>query len=74
MVRFNKFHLGELVRNIETKEQGRIVGLRDTTGIPEYQVVVPIEPDDWEHGSALALWLETVLERPLSGGQSRDLP
>ena len=62
MVQFNKFHIGELVHNHNTNEDGKIVGFRDTAGVPEYEVIVPIAANDWEHGSTLTLWPETALE------------
>lgn len=51
MVQFNKFHIGELVHNHDTNEDGKIVGFRDTVEIPEYEVIVPIEANNSEPGS-----------------------
>jgi hypothetical protein len=62
MVQFNKFHIGELVHNRDTNEDGKIVGFRDTVEIPEYEVVVPIDPMSSERGSSLTIWPETALE------------
>jgi hypothetical protein len=61
MVQFNKFHLGELIHNRETNQDGKIVGFRDTAEIPEYEVIVPIEPGK-DRGCLLTLWPESVLE------------
>ena len=67
MVQFNKFHIGELVHNRDTNEDGKIVGFRDTVEVPEYEVIVPVEANNWELGSCLTLWAETALEpSPLS--------
>ena len=59
MVQFNKFHIGELVHNRETNEDGTIVGFRDTSNTPEYEVLVPMEPGD--KVGALTVWSETAL-------------
>lgn len=59
MVQFNKFHIGELVHNHVTNEDGKVVGFRDTAGIPEYEVMIPVEPNN---SSSLALWPETALK------------
>lgn len=61
MVRFNKFHMGELIRNRETNQHGTIVGFRDTAEAPKYQVIVPIQPNE-ERGFSLNTWSESVLE------------
>ena len=53
MVQFNKFHIGELVHNRDTNEDGKIVGFRDTVGIPEYEVIAPIKANHREFGSSL---------------------
>jgi hypothetical protein len=67
MVQFNKFHIGELVHNHDTNEDGKIVGFRDTVEIPEYEVIAPLEANNPQAGSSLKLWPETALERsPLS--------
>jgi hypothetical protein len=60
MVQFNKFHIGELVHNLETNEDGKIVGFRDTVGIPEYEVIVTIGPSQ-QQGLSLTIWLETLI-------------
>ena len=60
LVQFNKFHIGEVVHNHETNEDGKIVGFRDTVGSPEYEVMVSVEPK--ELGSSLMFWPERVLE------------
>ena len=62
MMQLNKFHLGESVHNRESNELGKVVGFRDTEGIPQYQVLVPIEPISADAGCSLKLWPETVLE------------
>jgi hypothetical protein len=61
-VQFNKFHIGELVHNRDTNEDGKIIGFRDTVEIPEYEVIVPVEADNLERESSLRLWPETALE------------
>ena len=66
-MQFNKFHIGELVHNHDISQDGKIGGFRDTVGIPEYEVIVPIEANNWELGSSLTLWTEMALEpSPLS--------
>jgi hypothetical protein len=63
----NKFHIGELVHNHDTNEDGKIIGFRDTLEVSEYEVIVPVETDNLERGSSLRLWPETALEpSPLS--------
>ena len=58
-VQFNKFHIGELIHNRDTNEDGKIVGFRDTVEIPVYEVIVP--------PCSLTLWTEKALEpSPLS--------
>src|SRR5579864_5304583 len=68
MMQFNKFHLGEFVHNRETSQEGEVVGFRDTADVPEYQVIIPIEPSQ-ERGSCLTLmlWSETLLEPSMLG-------
>lgn len=61
-VRFSKSHLGDVVHNHETNEDGKIVGFRDTAGIPEYKVIVTVERNNWELVSSVTLWPENALE------------
>ena len=66
-MQFNKFHIGELVHNHDTNEDGTIVGFRDSFEIPEYEVMVPVDANNLERGFSLRLWPETALEpSPLS--------
>lgn len=62
MVQFNKFHIGEVVHNHEINEDGKIVGFCDTTGIPEYEVMVPVDPRNRELGLSLTIWSEPALD------------
>jgi hypothetical protein len=66
LMRFSKFHIGDVVHNHETNEDGKIVGFRDTAGIPEYEVIVTVEPNNWELGCSLTLWPENTLETSIS--------
>jgi hypothetical protein len=72
MVQFNKFHIGELVHNHDISKDGKIVGFRDTVGIPEYKVIVPIEANNGELGRTLTLWPETALEPSTLSSQWPD--
>ena len=56
-LQFNEFYIGESVHNRETNENGKIIGFRDTTGIPQYEVLVCSAL-----GRSLVRWPETVLE------------
>ena len=62
LVRSSKFNIGDVVHNHETNEDGKIVGFRDTTGIPEYEVIVTVERNNRELVSSVTLWPENALE------------
>jgi len=64
MILFNKFHVGELVHNRDTNQDGKVIGFRDTMGIPEYEVMVPVG-NKWELGSSIYLWSENALRTVL---------
>jgi hypothetical protein len=55
-----KFHVGQLLYNGKTKEDGLITRVFAIEGIVEYEVRVPKEPNSWEAGHSLSRWLERL--------------
>jgi hypothetical protein len=62
MVLSNRFHLGEVVHNLQTNEVGTIVGYREIADTPEYEVLIRVEFNNVELQASLALWPEGALE------------
>jgi|HubBroStandDraft_1064217.scaffolds.fasta_scaffold214103_1 hypothetical protein len=55
-----KFHVGQLLYNGKTKEDGLITGVFADEGIIEYEVWVPKESNSWEAGYLSSRWLERL--------------
>jgi hypothetical protein len=62
MVLFNKYHLGEVVYNLQTNVVGTIVGYRETAETVEYEVLIHVELNNVKFGASLELWPESALE------------
>lgn len=60
-----KFHIGQLLYNRKTKEDGFISRVFADHGIIMYEVWVPKEPNSWKAGYWISRWFEMVLK--LSG-------
>lgn len=61
-VQFNKFPIGASVHNRETNQNGQIVGIRAIAGLPEYEVIVPVDATSPDRGASLTVWSESLLE------------
>jgi hypothetical protein len=60
--RVAKFHVGQLLRNRSTKEDGFISSVLAEDGVITYEVWVPKEYDSWKAGYRISRWLERVLK------------
>ncbi len=60
--RVAKFHVGQLLYNRNTKEDGCISSVLADDGVITYEVWVPKESNSWEAGHWISRWLERVLE------------
>jgi len=60
--RVAKFHVGQLLCNRRTKEDGFISGVFADHGIIIYEVWVPKEPNSWKEGYWISRWFELVLK------------
>jgi hypothetical protein len=67
-----KFHVGQLLYNRRTKEDGFISGVFADHGIIMYEVWVPKEPNSWKAGYWISRWFELVLK--LSGNEHLGSP
>jgi hypothetical protein len=65
--RVAKFHVGQLLYNRKTKEDGLISGVFADHGIIMCEVGVPKEPNSWKAGYWISRWFELVLR--LSGNE-----
>jgi hypothetical protein len=55
-----KFHVGQLLHNGKTKEDGLITHVFADEGVIEYEVWVPKESNSWEAGHLSSRWLERL--------------
>ena len=55
-----KFHVGHLLYNGKTKEDGLITRVFADEGMIEYEVWVPKESNSWEAGHLSSRWLERL--------------
>jgi hypothetical protein len=55
-----KFHVGQLLYNGKTKEDGLITRVFADEGMIEYEVWVPKESNSWEAGHLSSRWLERL--------------
>jgi hypothetical protein len=55
-----KFHVGQLLHNGKTKEDGLITRVFADEGMIEYEVWVPKESNSWEAGYLSSRWLERL--------------
>jgi hypothetical protein len=55
-----KFHVGQLLHNGKTKQDGLITRVFADEGIIEYEVWVPKESNSWEAGHLSSRWLERL--------------
>jgi hypothetical protein len=60
--RVAKFHVGQLLYNRKTKEDGLISRVFADRGIIIYEVWVPKKPNSWEAGYWISRWFELVLK------------
>ena len=56
------FQLGDLVYNRNTKEDGAIRRIYETSGVAMYEVAVPQNRDSWTGGYYISDWAEDVLQ------------
>ena len=60
--RVAKFHVGQLLYNRQTKEDGFISSVLADEGYITYVVWVPKESSSWQAGHWVSHWLERVLK------------
>jgi hypothetical protein len=65
--RVAKFHVGQLLYNRNTKEDGFISSVLVDDGVITYEVWVPKESNSWEAGHWISRWLERVLKLSANG-------
>jgi hypothetical protein len=70
--RVAKFHVGQLLYNRNTKEDGFISKVLADDGVITYEVWVPKESDSWKAGHWISRWFERVLK--LSGNERLGSP
>jgi hypothetical protein len=70
--RVAKFHVGQLLYNRQTKEDGFISSVLADEGVITYEVWVPKESNSWQAGHWVSRWFERVLK--LSGNERLGSP
>jgi hypothetical protein len=70
--RVAKFHVGQLLYNRQTKEDGFISSVLTNDGVITYEVWVPKESNSWQAGHWVSRWFERVLK--LSGNECLGSP
>jgi len=70
--RVAKFHVGQLLYNRQTKEDGFISSVLANDGVITYEVWVPKECNSWQAGHWVSRWLERALK--LSGNERLGSP
>lgn len=56
-----KFAPGDLVSNVKTNEDGKVIEAYEEDGVAMYMVSVPIDPGSWSLGARIAYWSEGSL-------------
>ena len=57
-----KFAPGDLVRNVTTNEDGRVIESYEENKVAMYMVSVPVNGATWLFGARVAYWPENQLE------------
>ncbi|MGA9799047.1 MAG: hypothetical protein WBQ68_08545 [Terriglobales bacterium] len=57
-----KFAPGDLVRNLRTKEDGKVIEAYEDDGVAMHMVSVPKNPTGWSSGARVAYWSEDELD------------
>jgi hypothetical protein len=57
-----KFAPGDLVRNVRTNEDGKVIEAYEENGVAMYMVSVPIDPASWSLGASVGYWPEGDLD------------
>ncbi len=57
-----KFVFGDLVRNVATNEDGRVIEAYEENGGAIYMASVPVNGASWISGARLVFWRENELE------------
>ena len=57
-----KFAPGDLVKNVTTNENGRVIETYEENKVAMYMVSVPVDGATWMFGARVAYWPENELE------------
>ena len=57
-----KFAPGDLVRNLKTDEDGKVIEAYQDNGVAKHMVSVPKDPSGWSSGARVAYWSEDDLD------------
>ena len=57
-----KFAPGDLVRNLKTNEDGKVIEAYQDNGVATHMVSVPKDPSGWNLGARVAYWPEDDLD------------
>jgi hypothetical protein len=68
-----KFAPGDLVRNVKTTEDGKVIEAYAERGAAMYMVSVPADSAGWSLGAKVAYWVEGDLESSNNGSLCEDL-
>jgi len=72
--RVAKFHLGQLLYNRTTKEDGFISRVFEEQGMLTYEVWVPKDSSSWDSGHWISHWLEDTVKLSGNKGLGSPLP
>jgi hypothetical protein len=68
-----RFAPGDLIRNVKTNEDGKVIEAYAERGAAMYMVSVPVDSGGWNLGAKVAYWSEVDLDSSNGDSLGEDL-